>query len=134
LQQVHQADGAFKGDGVEGNEGFFARFGFDILKYFFFVIDEIVTGGVWAWELLRERLQGKFSKERASDFTVKTYDFCKLIDTIIECFYGQYALSGCFDGSPGNFDEVILGKSCFFASRYDIVGIDSHTIEQIVIG
>jgi hypothetical protein len=79
-------------------------------------------------------LQGRCSKERASDFTFKTYDFCKLIDTIIECFCVQFMIGGCFGGNAGGFDEVILGKGCIFASKYDIVGIESHTIEQIVIG
>ncbi|MNC78173.1 hypothetical protein D3C75_1303260 [compost metagenome] len=53
LKHVDQADGAFEGDGVEGDQYFFARFGFDVLKDFLFVIDQevavFVMGDVHGW-------------------------------------------------------------------------------------
>ena len=49
LEQVDQADRALEGNGVEGDQGLFARLGFDILEDLLLVIDEKIAfrmGGV----------------------------------------------------------------------------------------
>ncbi|MNP00385.1 hypothetical protein D3C76_921740 [compost metagenome] len=53
LKHIDQADGALEGDGVEGNQDFFAGFGLDVFEDFLFVIDQevavFVMGDVHGW-------------------------------------------------------------------------------------
>ncbi len=43
LQHVDEADRAFESDGMERDQGLFARCGFDVLEDLFFVVDQEVT-------------------------------------------------------------------------------------------
>jgi len=43
-QRVDDPDRTFKGDGMKGDESFFAGIGFDVGKHFLFVVHEKVTG------------------------------------------------------------------------------------------
>jgi hypothetical protein len=58
LQQVDEADRAFEGDGVEGDERLLAGFGLDVGEDLLFVVDEELAflvqrvGDSWAWWLL----------------------------------------------------------------------------------
>jgi hypothetical protein len=50
LQQVDEADRAFEGDGVEGDERFLARFGLNVFEDLLFVVDEVFACGVRGFE------------------------------------------------------------------------------------
>src|SRR6202048_3126503 len=43
LKHVHEADPAFEGDGVKGDEGFLTRLGLDVLEHLLFVVDQVVA-------------------------------------------------------------------------------------------
>jgi len=43
LKEVYEADRAFEGDGVKGDEGLLTRLSLDVREYLLFIVDEIVT-------------------------------------------------------------------------------------------